>query len=113
MAYGKNNRDTFHGKAMMKTYFSKKAGQLAATVSSSKQQVVKNVVLVSVRPVSTTACHLHSWVNCITSLSLNFQIYILGIIKTSLTFQAVIRIIQVTHVKDMVKNIQKMQEFIF
>lgn len=25
-AYGKNNRDIFHGKAMMKTYFSEKAG---------------------------------------------------------------------------------------
>ena len=33
-AYGKNNRDRFHGKAMMKTYFSEKAGQLA--VASSK-----------------------------------------------------------------------------
>ena len=71
---------------MMKTYFSKKAGYLAATVGSSKQQVVKNVILVSARPVSTTAYHLHSWVNCITSLGLNFQIYILGIIKKSLTF---------------------------
>lgn len=102
-ACGKNSLNKFHGKAMMQTYFSKKAGLLAVMVGNNKKQAVKTMGLVSARPgFPPQLYHSHPWVNCLTSHSLSFQIHMPEIVRTPLPFGLLWEVYKVMDLKNVV-----------